>query len=147
MILLGKVALGLFGTCVAGAGLLCSEGMIQVNVVEKRAEGHHIRVMAPALLVPIGMHFAPRDGISEASAQIQPWMPTIRAALEQLRECDDFALVEVKEPGQEVRVTKSGGSLVVDVNNGDETVHVSAPIRALSSAAEELAAAAPVSEK
>jgi hypothetical protein len=147
MILLGKIALGLVGTCVAGVGLLCSEGMIQVNVVEKRAEGHHIRVMAPALLVPIGMHFAPKDGISEASAEIQPWMPTIRAALAQLRECDDFALVEVKESGQEVRVTKSGGSLVVDVSNRDETVHVSAPIRAMSSAVEELAAAAPVSEQ
>jgi hypothetical protein len=93
------------------------------------------------------MHFAPKDGISEASAEIQPWMPTIRAALAQLRECDDFALVEVKESGQEVRVTKSGGSLVVDVSNRDETVHVSAPIRAMSSAVEELAAAAPVSEQ
>ena len=147
MILLGKIALGIAGTAVAGVSLLCSEGMIQVKVVEKRPEGHHIRVMAPALLLPIGMHFAPKDGIREASAEIQPWLPTIRAALAQLRECEDFAFVEVNEPGRQVRVVKSGGSLVVDVNDEEESVHVSAPIRTLSSAVEELAAAAPATER
>jgi hypothetical protein len=147
MLVLGKIALSLAGTAIAGVGLLCSEGMIQVNVVQKRAEGHHIRVMAPALLLPIGMHFAPKDGISEASEEIQPWLPTIRAALSQLRECDDFVFVEVKEPGQQVRVAKSGGSMVVDVNDEEQSVHVSAPIRAMSSAVEELAAAAPVSKR
>ena len=147
MILLGKVALGIAGTAVAGVGLLCSEGMIQVKVVEKRPEGHHIRVIAPALLLPIGMHFAPKESISDASAEIQPWLPTIRAALAQLRECDDFAFVEVKEPGRHVRVAKSGGSLVVDVDSEEESVHVSAPIRAMSSAVEELAASAPAMER
>jgi hypothetical protein len=147
MLLLGKIALGFAGTAVAGVGLLCSEGMIQVNVIEKRPEGHHIHVMAPALPLPIGMHFAPKENIAEASAEIQPWLPAIRAALAQLRECDDFAFVEVKEPGQQVRVAKSGGSLVVDVNSEEESVHVSAPIRAMSSAVEELAAAAPAPER
>lgn len=81
--------------------------------------------------------------MSEASAEIRPWLPTIRAALAQLRECDDIAFVEVKEPGQRVRVAKMGGSLVVDVNNEEEFAHVSAPIRAMTSAVEELAVAAP----
>ena len=38
MILLGKIALGLTGTMLAGVGLICSEGMIEVNVVEKQPE-------------------------------------------------------------------------------------------------------------
>lgn len=143
MLLLGKIALGLAGTAVAGVGLLCSEGMIQVHVVQKRPEGHRIHVIAPALLVPIGMHFAPKDSMSEASAEIRPWLPTIRATLAQLRDCEDFAFAEVKEPGQHVRVAKLGGSLMVDVDNEEESVHVSAPIRAMSSAVEELAGAAP----
>jgi hypothetical protein len=147
MIVLGKIAVGLVGTAVAGAGLLCSEGMIQVKVVQRRPESHHIFVMAPALLVPIGMHFAPKENMAEASEEIQPWLPTIRAALSQLRECDDFSFVEVNSPGQHVRVAKSGGSLVVDVNNEDESVHVSAPIRAMSSAIEELAAVAPAPQR
>jgi hypothetical protein len=147
MSVLGKIALGLVGTVVASAGLLCSEGMIQVNVIEKCPVSHPIFLMAPALLVPIGMPFAPKENLAQASAEIEPWLPTIRAALAQLRECDDFALVEVNSHGQHVRVAKSGGSLVVDVKNEDESVDVSAPIRAISSAVEELAAAAPAPQR
>jgi len=68
-------------------------------------------------------------------------MPTIRAALDQLREVDDVTLVDVTEPGQHVVVAKKGGSVVVDVNDRDETVHVSAPIRAIRSTIEQVAAA------
>lgn len=143
MVLLGKVALGIVGTAVAGVGMLCSDGMIEVKVVERQPEVHHVYVIAPAMLVPIGMHFAPRRELSRAAAQIQPWMPTIRAALDQLRESDDVTLVEVKEPGEHVRVAKQGGSIVVDVEDRDDTVHVSAPLRAISSTVEQLAASAP----
>src|SRR5271163_1350782 len=143
MILLGKIALGVTGTMLAGVGAICSEGMIEVNVVERQPEVHHVYVIAPAMLVPIGMHFAPQRDLSRAAAQIRPWLPTIRAALDQLRESDDVTLVEVKEPGEHVRVAKEGGSIVVDVQDEDETVHVSTPIRAISSTIEQLAASGP----
>ncbi|HXN74538.1 MAG TPA: hypothetical protein VN861_18470 [Candidatus Acidoferrales bacterium] len=141
--LFGKIVLGVVGTAVAGVGLLCSDGLIEVKVVERQPETHHVYVIAPAMLVPIGMHFAPRKDLSRAAAQIQPWMPTVRAALDQLRDSDDITLVEVKEPGEHVRVAKEGGSIVVDVEDRDETVHVSTPIRAISSTIEQLAASAP----
>jgi hypothetical protein len=143
VILLGKIALGIVGTAVAGVGVLCSEGMIEVKVVERQPEVHHVYVIAPAMLVPIGMHFAPQRDLSRAAAQIRPWLPTIRAALGQLRETDDVTLVEVKEPGEHVRVAKEGGSIVVDVQDEDQTVHVSTPIRAISSTIEQLAASGP----
>jgi hypothetical protein len=143
VILLGKITLGIVGTAVAGVGVLCSEGMIEVKVVERQPEVHHVYVIAPAMLVPIGMHFAPQRDLSRAAAQIRPWLPTIRAALEQLRESDDVTLVEVKEPGEHVRVAKEGGSIVVDVQDENETVHVSTPIRAISSTIEQLAASGP----
>jgi hypothetical protein len=141
MVLLGKVALGIAGTALAGVGLICSEGMIEVNVVEKQPEAHHVYVLAPAMLVPIGMHFVPSRKLGRAATEIQPWMPTIRAALEQLRAGDDITLVDVREPGQHVLVTKDGGSVVVDVADKDETVHVSAAIRAIESTIEQVAAA------
>ena len=143
MVLFGKIALGIVGTAVAGVGLLCSEGMIEVKVVERAPEVHHVYVIAPAMLVPIGMHFAPRRDLSRAAAEIKPWLPTLRAALEQLRDTDDVTLVEVRQPGEHVRVTKEGGSIVVDVEDHDDTVHVSTPIRAISSTIEQLAAAGP----
>ena len=143
MVLLGKIALGIVGTAVAGVGLLCSEGMIEVKVVERAPEVHHVFVIAPAMLVPIAMRFAPRRDLSRAAAEIKPWLPTIRAALDQLRDSNDVTLVEVREPGEHVRVTKEGGSIVVDVEDHDDTVHVSTPIRAISSTIEQLAAAGP----
>jgi hypothetical protein len=141
MILLGKVALGIAGTALAGVGLICSEGMIEVNVVEKQPEAHHVYVLAPAMLVPIGMLFVPKHKLGQAAAEIQPWMPTIRAALDQLRAGDDVILVEVREQGEHVLVRKQGGSVVVDVADTDETVHVSTPIRAIESTIEQVAAA------
>jgi len=141
MILLGKVGLGIIGTALAGAGIICSEGMISVNVETRQPEKHHVFVVAPAMLVPIAMHFVPKDLLGEQAREIQPWMPTIRVALDALSESDDITFVEVRELGQDVRVAKSGGSIVVDVNDNEETVHVSTPIRPISSAIEELAAA------
>ena len=141
MIVLGKVALGIAGVTAAGVGLICSEGMIEVNVVERQPEAHHVYVLAPAAVVPMAVHFIPSHEFGHASAELQPWMPTIRAALDQLREVDDVTLVDVTEPGQHVVVAKKGGSVVVDVNDRDQTVHVSAPIRAISSTIEQVAAA------
>ena len=84
MILLGRVGLGIVGTALAGAGIICSEGMISVNVETRQPEKHHVLVVAPAMLVPIAMHFVPKDRLGEQAREIQPWMPTIRAGLDAL---------------------------------------------------------------
>jgi hypothetical protein len=139
MIVVAKIALGMAGVAVAGAGVLCSEGVVHVKVVEKQPRGLHIHLIAPAMLAPIAVQLAPQRALSQAARQIQPNMPAIRAALEGLRDSGDLVLVDVKEPGQHVEVEKSGGSIVVDVDDASETVHVSAPIRAISSTVEQLA--------
>jgi hypothetical protein len=140
MMLVAKIALGMAGVAVAGAGVLCSEGMVTVKVVGKQPGGLHIHVIAPAMLAPIAVQLAPRRALAQTARQIQPNMPAIRAALEGLRDSDDVVLVAVKEPGQHLEVEKSGGSIVVDVDDTSETVHVSAPIRAISSTLDQLAA-------
>jgi hypothetical protein len=139
MVLLGKLALGITGTMLAGVGVVCSEGMIEVTVVERQPEAHHVFFLAPAMLVPIAAHFVPRQQLGGAAEQITPYLPTIRAALGQLRDSEDFVLVEVTDANQHVKVQKLGSSLVVDVKDADETVHVSTPIRAISSTIEQLA--------
>lgn len=140
MRLFGKIVLGVAGVAVAGAGVLCSEGLVHVKVVEKRPKGFHINVIAPAMLAPIAVHFTPHRYLAQAAWQAQPYMPTIRAAVISLRDSEDVVFVEVKEPGEHVEVAKSGGSIVVDVDNAENTVHVSAPIHAISSTVEQLAA-------
>jgi len=141
MILLAKIALGMASVGLAGAGVLCSEGVVNVRVTEKQPQGLHLHVVAPAILAPIAMHLAPRHCLANATQKIQPYMPEIRAAIEGLRESGDVVLVEVEGPDQHVEVAKSGGSIIVDVDDAGESVHVSAPIRAISSTVEQLAAA------
>jgi hypothetical protein len=143
MILLGKIVLGTVGAGLVGAAVLCSEGLVHVKVVEKQPQGFRMNVIAPAMLAPIAVHFTPSRDLAQAARQIQPYIPAIRAALDGLRNSEDVALVEVKEPGEHVHVSKSGGSIVVDVDGNDATVHVSTPIRAVSSTVEQLAAVNP----
>jgi hypothetical protein len=129
MVLLGKIALGMFGTVAAAAGLICSEGFIEVNVVTKQPnEQHHIVVIAPAMLVPIAAHFIPPDKLDHGARELKQYMPTVRAALE-----------DVTEPGEHVLVKKEGGSVTVNVVDKDETVYVSTPIRAIESTVEQIA--------
>jgi hypothetical protein len=65
--------------------------------------------------------------MAQAQWQIQQKLPFIDAALADLRDADDFTLVEVDAPGEHVQVSKSGSSITVDVDNADATVHVSPP--------------------
>ncbi len=141
MILLAKIGLGVACAGLAGASMLCSEGMVNVKVVTKEPQPFHLHVIAPAMLAPIAVRLAPQRDLANAARQIQPYMPEIRAALEGLRDSEDVVLVEVREPGQHVEVQKWGGSIVVDVEDADEAVHVSTPIRAVASTIDELAAA------
>ena len=137
MILLAKVALGMAGVAVAGAGVLCSEGVVHVKVIKKQPQGVDVNVIAPAMLISMGMHLAPKRNLAEAARQIEPYMPAVRATMDGLRNSDDMVFVEVKEPGEYVHVAKSGGSIIVDVDDADAAVHVSAPIRVLSSAVDQ----------
>jgi hypothetical protein len=141
MVLLAKVALGLAGTVVVGTGLLCSEGFVNVKVIENRPQGHHVRVIAPAILAPIAVRLVPRHNLENASAQIRPWLPAIRAGLDQLRECDDVVFVDVRDRNDHVEIAKRGGSIVVDADEQGQSVHVSVPIRAISSTIAQLSAA------
>ena len=141
MKLLGKILLGMAGVGLVGAALLCSEGIVYVKVIEKKPQGLHLHIIAPAMLAPIAVRFTPHRDLADATREIQPYMPAIRAALDGLRDSDDIVFVEVKEPGQHVEVAKSGGSIIVDVDDPGDTVHVSTPIRAMSSTVNQLAAA------
>jgi hypothetical protein len=141
MIVLAKIALGMVGVGIASVGVLCSEGVVNVKVAEKQPHGAHFHLIAPAMLAPIAVRVAPRSALAQAAREIQPHLPEIQAALDALRETDDIVLVEVKGPDEHVEVQKEGGSIIVDVNDADDVVHVSVPIRAVASTVNQIAAA------
>ena len=142
MLLIGKFGLGFLGTALVGGTIVSSEGFIHVKVHEKQANGTHISLIVPAMIMPVTMRFVPRHYLKDASQNIQQYMPVIDAAISGLAACPDgTTLVEVIDSSDHVTVTKSGGSIIVDADDPDETVHVAVPLRATLGAIHEIAAA------
>ncbi len=141
--ILAKLGMGLFcGTVVTGS-LLMSEGMIRVRVREKKPGGSHLSLVVPALLAPAGLRCVPKVRFAEVAAKLRPWLPAIRIALDEMERGPEITYVEVTEPEEHVRIAKIGRAISVDVDDASETVHLSAPLRAVAGALEEIAAADP----
>ena len=95
----------------------------------------------PAAIVPATLHFVPKDELKEAGRDIRPYLPIIDAAIPALEDCPDGVLVEVKDPGEHVLIQKVGGAVVIDVNDHEDIVHVSVPLRAAQSSIHQIAEA------
>jgi len=126
---LGKVMLGLAGTTALAGAYLIQQGAVRVSVDEHRANGRHIHLLVPAALVPMGIRFVPEESLLDAARQARLFLPTIRVASAELARLPDCDLVEVQDVNKYVKITKRGGSLVIDVQSPEETVHVSFPLR------------------
>lgn len=122
-------------------------GMVRVYVDEKKPGGEHVHILVPAALVPVALHFVPDEKLRTASAGIQPWLPAVRAASEELARCPDGLLVEVSDGGERVSIIKLSGSLIIDVHSEKETVHVSLPLSVVSSVASRLEAIGPTRQE
>jgi hypothetical protein len=139
MIFLAKLGVGVLGTAVVAGAALASEGFIHVRVHEKNPGGKNISLIVPAAVVPVALHFVPRKDLDQAPRDLQEVLPIIDAAVPELEKCQDGVLVEVVDPGEHVIISKAGGSVVIDVNDHDDTVHVSVPLRAVRSSLHQIA--------
>lgn len=140
MIFLAKLGIGFAGTVLVGGAALCSEGFIHVKVHEKQAEGTNISLIVPAAVAPLALHFVPNTNLSQASAEVRPYLRLLDVAIPALENSPDGVLVEVTDPKEHVVVTKAGGSIIVDVNDQNDIVHVAVPLRAARSSIHEIAA-------
>lgn len=143
MLLVGKILLGAAGTVVAMGAVVSSEGFVNVRVHEKKTDGVHLHIIAPVLLMNAGLHFVPRKDLKQAGEQLRPWLPVIDAAVQELKNADDINLVEVIDDHQHVQVATKGGSIVVDVTDENDEVHVSLPLSEIDRVVHEIAAAGP----
>lgn len=141
MIFLAKLGIGVLGTALVGGAALSSEGFIHVKVHEKQADGTHLNLIIPAAAVPLALSAVPSHDLANASSELREYMPIIDAAIPALRKCPDGVLVEVRDATDHVVVAKYGGSLVIDVTDSGDEVHVSVPLRAAQSAIHQIAAA------
>jgi len=118
-------------------------GAVRISVDEKRQGGDHVHLIVPALLVPIGLHLVPEKEFRKQSAEMREWLPAVKAASQELERCPDATLVEVIGRDEHVSIRKSGDSLLIDVDDPHETVHVSFPVRVVTSAVRRLEASNP----
>jgi hypothetical protein len=123
--------------------MVCSEGFVSVRVHEKKPDGVHLSLYVPAMPLNGALHLMPQKDLQNAGEQMRPWMPTIEAAVHELDRSKDVTFVEVSSPDEHVVVAKRDGSIVVDVDDAGETVHVSAPLHAIDDAVNQIAAAGP----
>ena len=143
MIFLAKLGIGVLGTALVGGAALSSEGFIHVKVHEKQPNGTNVNLFVPAVLATTALHFVPDRNFSHGSDHLRECLPIIDAAIPALEESPDGLLVEVIDPSEHVRVSKAGASIVVDVNDADDVVHVSVPLGAAQSAIHRVAEARP----
>jgi hypothetical protein len=120
------------------------DGVVEVSVHEKRDGGQNIHVLVPGVLVPAALHFVPKEDMKQElrgnAREVAEWLPVARIAARELERIPDGPLVEVDDPARRdhVRIFKRGGSLVVDVDDDQDTVHVSVPLALVRSVAENI---------
>ncbi|MBZ5514686.1 MAG: hypothetical protein LAN62_07555 [Acidobacteriia bacterium] len=136
----GGVGTVLLGAALAGGALIYDMGGVWVSVKAKKPGGDNIRLVVPAAAGPVALWLAPKKNIREAAKEARPWLPAIKAAAEELGNCPDGPLVEVTNPHEKVLIAKQGGALVIDVDNPNETVHVSVPLKMVGIIAAQLEA-------
>jgi hypothetical protein len=141
MIYFAKLGIGVMSAALVGGVALSSEGFIHVKVHEHQPGGTNISLFVPAALVPVALRFVPNHHIADTSEDLRPYLPVIDVAIPALADSPDGVLVEVAEPGEHVLIAKSKGSIIVDVKDADDTVHISVPIRTAQSALHEIAEA------
>ena len=133
------VLAGTLGVFTAGAVIVCNEGAVRVDVREKTSDGHHVHLILPAAIAPVAAFMIPRAKLQDARDKIRPWLPAIRAASVELARCADGPLVEVDSHHEHVRIFKLHGSIYIDVDTDEDTVHVSFPLEAAADTVSQLA--------
>lgn len=137
----------LVGTVVLAGAVAFSAGAVHVRVHEKKAGGDNINLILPAAAVPLGLRLMPAEKRAEVAAQFGPWAPVIREAALELARAPDATLVEVISPREHVRIEKRGGSLILDVDSEDETVHASVPLSLIADVVTQLEPGTPPTEE
>jgi hypothetical protein len=123
---------------VVGGAFVYDMGAVSVRVKSKTPGGENIRLILPAAAAPVAVWLTPKEKLRGAAAEAGPYMPAVMAATDELARCPDFTLVEVNNSHEKVRISKKGGDLVIDVDDANETVHVSIPLDAARMVAAQL---------
>jgi hypothetical protein len=119
------------------------EGVIRVDVDEFREGGSHIHMWVPAALVPMTLHFVPKQHLREAAMHAQECTPVAHALLKELKRFPDTDFVEVKDGEQHVHIRTHAGKLQIDVEEPGENVHLLIPLSTIDDVVGQIESSAP----
>jgi hypothetical protein len=145
MVLLAKIALGFGATVVMAGAYTFHEGLLRVDVDETHGRGSHVHVWVPAAIVPMAMHFIPRDRMRDAGDRAANFMPLVHAVAKELQKYPEAELVEVHDGPQYVHIRTHNGNLLIDADEPGQTVHMSCPLATIDDVSRQLATFAPSS--
>ena len=143
MMLLAKAALGIGSTLVLAGAYTFHEGVIRIDVDEYRSGGSHVHLWVPAAMVPMAMHFVPREHMRGAAEHAREFLPIARAVVKELKKFPDVDLVEVTDGEQHVQIRTHQGKLQIDVQDPAETVHLLCPLSTLDDVTSQIESNAP----
>lgn len=110
---------------------LGATGIVVVDVQEGGPDGNHIVVPVPLVLAQVALGFAPDEARYVECTELADYHEIAEKIVAELREIEDFTMVEVIEGNENVLIRKVGDSLLVDVLDGDEEVHCRVPLKAV----------------
>jgi len=144
MLMLAKAALGLSAMAAAASAYVFHEGVIRVDVEERRDAGSQVHFWVPATVVSTGMHFMPKEHIRHTADKVRPYLPVLREVSKELQKYPQAELLDVTSGSDRVRIAMRGGKLRIDaVSEDGDVVHVSLPAEVLRDVADQLESQAP----
>lgn len=110
---------------------LGATGIVVVDVQEGGPDGTHIVVPVPLALAQLAMTFAPSEAKYVECRELADYHELAEKIVAELRDVEDFTMVEVIEDNENVLIRKVGDSLLVDVLDGKEEVHCRLPLKSI----------------
>jgi hypothetical protein len=128
--LAAMMAVMLLGSGLLLAGTVAVNGLVTVQVDESGPDGTDVYIPVPAGLLYAGLALVPMfagDELDEMRQEIGEWGPFLTAAAEAFEDCPDAVLVDVQDGDETVRIVKRGRALDVFVDGHDGKVHITVP--------------------
>lgn len=118
------------------ATAVATTGTVTVSVHERGPDGVRLYIPVPALLLDAAVALAPlvipAEELADVRREIAPYRDALEAFAKELEDMPPGVLVDVRDHGEHVRVTKTWRSFQVDVDSPDTDVHVTVPARMVS---------------
>jgi len=138
--ILAKIALGAASTMIFATVYTFREGVVRVSVDEHREGGSHVHLFAPAAVVPMALHFVPKDRLRDALREAKPYLPLVETLTSELRRYPNTTFVDVEDGDDHVKISTIGDKIQIDVVNPEENVHLTIPLAMVNDVAAQLAA-------